>query len=131
MLRLHGGSAAFGITIQNSSGAARIGAISNGVGNFLTASAAGDVIFQNTTAAKRILIGGTTIVVSVKNDNTLGFFAKAEVAQQATTGTATGFTAGAGTAVQDASTFTGGTGATAYRISDIVLALKNYGLMAA
>ena len=58
-------------------------------------------------------------------------FQKAPVAQQSTTGTATGFTAGAGTNVTDASTFTGGTGATAYRISDIVLALKNYGWLAA
>lgn len=58
-------------------------------------------------------------------------FQKAPVAQQNTTGTATGFTAGAGTAVNDQSTFTGGTGATAYRISDIVLALKNYGWLAA
>ena len=56
---------------------------------------------------------------------------KAPVAQQNTTGTATGFTAGGGTTATDASTFTGGTGATAYRISDIVLALKNYGLLAA
>jgi len=52
------------------------------------------------------------------------------VAQQNTTGTSTGFTAGSGTSVQDVSTFTGGTGATAYRISDIVKALKAYGLLA-
>jgi hypothetical protein len=51
-------------------------------------------------------------------------------AQQSTTGTATGFTAGAGTNVTDASTFTGATGATAYRISDIVRALKNVGILA-
>lgn len=50
--------------------------------------------------------------------------------QQSTTGTATGFTAGAGTAVNDASTFTGATGATAYRVSDIVRALKNVGILA-
>lgn len=61
----------------------------------------------------------------------IGFFNATPVIQQATTGTATGFTAGAGTGVTDQSTFTGGTGATAYRISDIVLALKNLGLMAA
>lgn len=51
-------------------------------------------------------------------------------AQQSTTGTATGFTAGGGTTVTDASTFTGGTGATAYRISDIVRALKAVGILA-
>lgn len=52
------------------------------------------------------------------------------VAQPSTTGTNTGFTAGAGTAVNDQSTFTGGTGTRAYRISDIVLALKQIGAMA-
>jgi len=61
----------------------------------------------------------------------LGFFNTTQATQQNTTGTNTGFTAGAGTAVQDVSTFTGGTGATAYRISDIVKALKAYGLLAA
>lgn len=58
------------------------------------------------------------------------FFGAAPVAQQATTGTATGFTAGSNVAVQDVSTFTGGVGSTAYRISDIVLALKNLGILA-
>lgn len=50
--------------------------------------------------------------------------------QQSTTGTATGFTAGAGTAVNDQSTFTGAVGSTAYRVSDIVRALKNVGILA-
>ena len=59
----------------------------------------------------------------------LGFFGATPVVRPATTGTATGFTAG-GTAVGDSSTFTGGTGSTAYRISDIVKALKNLGLLA-
>lgn len=61
----------------------------------------------------------------------LGFFGTTPVVQQATTGTATGFTAGSGTAVNDDSTFTGGSGSKAYRISDLVLALKNYGILAA
>lgn len=61
----------------------------------------------------------------------LSFFGSAVVGQQATTGTTTGFTAGAGTAVQDVSTFTGNSGTKAYTIGDIVLALKNYGLLAA
>ncbi len=60
----------------------------------------------------------------------LGFFGVTAVVQPATTGTSTGFTAGAGTAVKDDSTFTGGTGSTAYRISDIVLALKQIGALA-
>lgn len=51
-------------------------------------------------------------------------------AQESGTGETVGFTAGAGTAVNDDSTFTGNVGATAYRISDIVKALKNHGLIA-
>jgi hypothetical protein len=61
----------------------------------------------------------------------IGHYGATPVVQPATTGTTTGFTAGAGTAVRDDSTFTGGTGATAYRISDVVLALKQLGLLAA
>ncbi len=61
----------------------------------------------------------------------LGFWAATPVVQPATTGTTTGFTAGAGSAVKDDSTFTGGVGSKAYRISDIVLALKQAGIMAA
>lgn len=61
----------------------------------------------------------------------LAFFGATPVIQQATTGTTTGFTAGSGTAVNDDSTFTGNSGTAAYTIGDIVLALKNYGLLAA
>jgi hypothetical protein len=66
-----------------------------------------------------------------ENGGKIAFFGATIVNQQNTTGTATGFTAGAGTTVTDASTFTGGTGSTAYRISDVVKALKAYGLLAA
>ncbi len=61
----------------------------------------------------------------------LGFLGASAIARFSTTGTATGFTAGAGTTVTDQSTFTGGSGATAYRISDLVLAMKSYGLLVA
>lgn len=60
----------------------------------------------------------------------MGFFNATPVLQQSGTGTATGFVAGAGTAVNDQSTFTGAVGSTAYRISDIVKALKNLGFLA-
>jgi len=56
---------------------------------------------------------------------------KTPVAQQTALGTTTGFTAATGTAVLAGSTFTGGTGASAYTIGDLVLALKNFGMLAA
>lgn len=61
----------------------------------------------------------------------LAFFGAAPVVQPATTGTTTGFTAGSGTPVLDDSTFTGATGSAAYTIGDVVLALKQAGLLAA
>jgi hypothetical protein len=51
-------------------------------------------------------------------------------AQQSGTGETVGFTAGSGTAVNDDSTFTGNVGSTAYRVSDVVKALKNHGIIA-
>jgi hypothetical protein len=53
-----------------------------------------------------------------------------QLGQESGTGEATGFTAGAGTGVNDDSTFTGNVGATAYRVNDIVKALKNMNLLA-
>lgn len=61
----------------------------------------------------------------------VGFFGATPVAQQATTGTTTGFTAGSGTAAKDDSTFTGDSGTAAYTVGDIVLALKNLGILEA
>ena len=52
------------------------------------------------------------------------------VVQPSGTGETVGFTAGTGTGVNDSSTFTGNVGTTAYRISDVVKALKNAGLLA-
>jgi hypothetical protein len=80
-----------------------------------------NIIFSTTTGTK---IGTAT-------NQPLAFHNSTPVVQHATTGETVGFTAGGGTTVTDASTFTGNVGATAYRISDIVKALKNKGLMAA
>ena len=71
------------------------------------------------------------IKIGTATNQKLGFFNKAPVAQQSTTGTTTGFTAGSGTASKDDSTYTGGSGTKAYTVGDIVLALKNLGLLAA
>lgn len=61
----------------------------------------------------------------------IGFWNKTPVVQPNTTGTTTGFSAGAGSNVLSGSTFTGNTGSAAYTIGDIVKALKDVGLMAA
>ena len=60
----------------------------------------------------------------------IGHFGATPVIQPATTGTGTsGFTANSGTTVNALSTFTGNTGSTAYTLSDVVLALKQLGLL--
>ena len=71
---------------------------------------------------------GTVLGDGTSSDK-VGFFDATPVAQQATTGTTTGFTAGSGTAAKDDSTYTGNTGSAAYTVGDIVLALKNLGLL--
>lgn len=73
-------------------------------------------------------VTGTKIGTSTSQ--LLGFWNASPVAQYNTTGTVTGFTAGAGTAVLDDSTFTGNTGSTAYTMGDVVRALKLSGIMA-
>lgn len=78
----------------------------------------------DTAAREGIRVEGTGSAAA------LGFFGASAVAQQSGTGETTGFTAGTGTAVKDDSTFTGNIGSTAYRINDIVKALKNLGLLA-
>lgn len=85
-----------------------------------TVADAVDLVFGSSTGTK---IGTAT-------GQKLGFFAATPVTQRSATGTATGFVAGAGTAVLEDSTFTGGVGSKAYRISDVVKALKELGLLA-
>ena len=60
----------------------------------------------------------------------IGFFNATPVVQQSGVNEGTGFTAGSGTPTKDDSTFTGNVGSTAYRINDIVKALKNLGILA-
>lgn len=82
--------------------------------------------------AKDIVVGtGTGTKIGTATTQKIGLWNVAPVAQYATTGTLTGFTANTTTPVLDGSTFTGNTGATAYTIGDIVRALKLCGIMAA
>lgn len=64
-----------------------------------------------------------------KTGELLSFFGVAPVVQPLTTGETVGFTAGGGTTATSASTATGNLGATAYRHSDIVKALKQVGIL--
>ena len=75
------------------------------------------------------LTANTTVRFEIDGTG-LGFFAVTPVAQESTTGLDTGHTQGDSSAVFGNSTFTGNTGTKAYTISDIVRALKNYGLLA-
>ena len=81
--------------------------------------------------AVNIAVGSTSgTKIGTATTQKIGLWNASPVAQYSTTGTASGFTAGSGTAVKDDSTFTGNTGSTAYRISDVVRALKLCGIMA-
>lgn len=136
--------AAFGTTnsttnasvfIQNGSGVLRL-AVAGATNAFVTGSIAGGAVI-NVSSTKQLDIGGSSSVIRVTGGsaspaNALGFFNTTPITKYATTGTLTGFTANASAnAVFNESTFTGNTGSTAYTISDIVRALKLYGLMTA
>jgi hypothetical protein len=77
------------------------------------------------------LVVASSAEIGAAATDTVGFFGAPAVAQPATTGTVTGFTAGSGTAAKDDSTYTGDTGTAAYTVGDIVKALKDLGLLAA
>lgn len=85
----------------------------------------------NISDAGNIVLGTTTgTKIGTATTQKIGLWNATPVVQHSSTGETSGFTAGSGTGVNDDSTFTGNTGATAYRISDVVKALKNAGLMA-
>jgi hypothetical protein len=84
----------------------------------------------SSSARTRIITQGGDSHIFDSTAEKLGFFGTTPVAQPSTTGETAGFTAGAGTAVNDQSTFTGNVGTKAYRLSDIVKALKQLGLIA-
>jgi hypothetical protein len=105
----------------------------DGTTAFTIANSTGVTTFAaNVTLSTKNIITDTTTgtKIGTATSQKLGFFNATPVVQQATTGTTTGFTAGAGTAVLSDSTFTGGTGSAAYTIGDVVKALKNLGLLA-
>ena len=79
-----------------------------------------------------IAVGTTTgTKIGTATAQKIGFWNVTPIVQPSGTGETTGFTAGSGTAVLDDSTFTGNSGSKAYRVNDIVKALKAAGIMAA
>lgn len=91
------------------------------------------VKFDTTLSEGIDFVLGTTTgsKIGTATSQKLAFYNSTPVIQPSATGETVGFTAGAGTGVNDDSTFTGNVGATAYRLSDIVKHLKNLGLIAA
>ena len=111
----------------------------------ITQSANSYLKFTTTNSGEKVVLGkdldisgdhdliigtGTGTKIGTATTQKIGFFNATPAAQQSGTGEGTGFTAGGGTAVNDQSTFTGNVGSTAYRINDIVKALKTLGLLA-
>lgn len=93
----------------------------------LTVGWAGNICTIKTEHLGKTLRG---LKIGGASTDLLAFYGSTSIVQPAGTGETVGFTAGAGTSVLDDSTFTGNVGAAAYRISDIVKALKNLGLLA-
>ncbi len=108
------------------------------VGSEVNSFQGGETLIQgadtlSTSTALSIYDNDTTpsLLFDVRNNGDIGLFGGTAAGQQSTTGTVAGFTAGVGTGVNADSTFTGGTGVTAYTISDVVLALKNLNILQA
>lgn len=81
-----------------------------------------------TVSSPEIQTVGPDVVVGSAT-GTVGFYGTTPVAQQTAAAETTGYTAGTSTAVTIDGTFTGGVGATAYTIGDVVAALKNLGVL--
>jgi hypothetical protein len=114
-----------GATILNAQTSVNIafqaGTIINVGNSGVTVTDGKNFIFSSTTGTK---FGTATT-------QKLALWNATPIAQPSSTGEATGFTAGAGSAVDHLATFTGNVGTKAYTINDIVKHLKNIGALAA
>ena len=122
------------ITGTMDTGLSRVSAGLIAVGDGTAGNTSGSLSLTGVTHADggNIILGTTTgTKIGTATTQKLAFYNSTPVVQPSTTGTTTGFTAGAGSAVDSAATFTGNTGSTAYTIGDIVRALKTLGLLAA
>jgi len=126
------GSTSGTATLQTAAAAGTVTVTLPAVTDTLAVLGANTFTGAQTLSDVNIVLGTTTgTKIGTATSQKLGFYNATPVIQQATTGTTTGFTAGSGTSARDDSTFTGGSGTKAYTIGDIVLALKNLGLLAA
>jgi hypothetical protein len=126
------GSTSGTATLQTAAAAGAVTVTLPAVTDTLAVLGANTFTGAQTLSDVNIVLGTATgTKIGTATAQKLGFYNSTPVIQQATTGTATGFTAHSGTTVRDDSTFTGNSGTKAYRVSDIVLALKNLGLLAA
>lgn len=79
-----------------------------------------------------IILGTTTgTKIGTATSQKIGLWNATPIVQPSSTGENTGFTAGAGSAVDHQATFTGNVGTKAYTLNDIVKHLKNMGALAA
>lgn len=101
---------------------------SGATGQVLTVQAGGSIAWA--APAVPTALGSFTATAGAFTRGIAAWGATVPSAQPSTTGTTTGFSAGTGTAVVSGSTFTGNSGTTAYTVGDIVLALKQQGLIA-
>lgn len=82
------------------------------------------------TTGNDYLGGGTPIRIGTSTTDLVGLYGVTPVAQQAGSGNTHTVAAGAVTSVFTNTTFDGSVGTTAYTVGDIVLALKNLGILA-
>lgn len=108
-------------TFKTSTGAVTIGPGAISVSGTVTMTDAFNIVVGSTTGTK---IGTATT-------QKIGFFNVAPVVQPSSTGAVATTAAGSTTTVFVNTTFTGGSGATAYTVADIIGALKSLGLLAA
>lgn len=95
-----------------------------------TEESQGSVALQ-TSATTRVNIGSDGSITLGGSGDKLAVFGGTPVAVQATTATTGTFTAGTGTAAVSGSSWVGNTGTKSYSVSDIVSALKAYGILSA
>lgn len=114
---------ALGIALKNSNGGGQW-IVANGANSFATGTIAGDGAFLQRTTGKKLHLGGTAVVVSVGQDNTLGFHNVTPVSKR------TGWAAPTGTATRttyDTTTVT--TQQLAERVKGLIDDLTSYGLI--